>query len=80
MIVKHVTCPTCKGAALYDSSNESRPFCSSRCQLGDLATWAADGYRIPVVTAPQIVSSTGNQADAVDLDDISFHGDFFAQN
>lgn len=80
MSVKYVTCPTCKGAALYDSSNESRPFCSSRCQLGDLAAWAADGYRIPVTTAPQSVNSAVAQVDTVDLDDSSFSSDFFAQN
>lgn len=70
MSTKRVICPTCKGSALYDSSNVSRPFCSSRCQLGDLAAWAADGYRIPGLTVPSSADTANVQNDKDEMFDI----------
>jgi len=29
------------------SANRFRPFCSERCQMVDLGTWAGEGYRVP---------------------------------
>jgi endogenous inhibitor of DNA gyrase (YacG/DUF329 family) len=70
MIVKRVICPNCKGVAIFDSSNENRPFCSSRCQLGDLAAWAADGYRIPGVTVPISSDMASSRIDTDEMFDI----------
>lgn len=47
-----VKCPHCrKDAAL--SGNPYRPFCSERCKMIDLGTWATGGYSIPGERAPQ---------------------------
>ena len=47
-----VKCPHCgKPASLAD--NPFRPFCSERCKMIDLGTWANEGYRIPGERAPQ---------------------------
>ncbi len=37
-------CPICRKPS--DLSFPSFPFCSRRCKLLDLGTWASDGYRI----------------------------------
>jgi uncharacterized protein len=29
------------------SANRFRPFCSERCRMVDLGTWADEGYRVP---------------------------------
>ena len=44
--MKEIMCPTCKKPTVYDTSNESRPFCSERCQLIDLGEWAEGNYAI----------------------------------
>jgi endogenous inhibitor of DNA gyrase (YacG/DUF329 family) len=31
-------------------ANRFRPFCSERCQMVDLGTWAGEGYRVPGAT------------------------------
>ena len=33
--------------------NPFRPFCSERCKMIDLGTWASEGYRVPGERAPQ---------------------------
>ncbi len=45
MEVKKTRCPICKKEAAWDN-NPSRPFCSERCRIMDLGTWASEGYRI----------------------------------
>jgi uncharacterized protein len=46
-----VKCPHCrKETPLAD--NPYRPFCSKRCKMIDLGTWASEGYRIPGEKAP----------------------------
>jgi uncharacterized protein len=40
-----MTCPLCRQATAW-KDNPWRPFCSERCQLIDLGTWAAEQYRI----------------------------------
>jgi len=42
-----VTCPGCRGPAVYAASNPWRPFCSERCRQVDLGAWASEGYRVP---------------------------------
>ncbi|MGZ8386489.1 MAG: DNA gyrase inhibitor YacG, partial [Nitrospira sp.] len=39
-------CPTCRQPTTWEE-NTWRPFCSERCQVTDLGTWAAEQYRIP---------------------------------
>ncbi|NWF74164.1 MAG: DNA gyrase inhibitor YacG [Nitrospirae bacterium] len=39
-------CPLCHQSSTWEG-NPWRPFCSERCQLTDLGTWAAEEYRIP---------------------------------
>ncbi|MBI3355518.1 MAG: DNA gyrase inhibitor YacG [Nitrospirae bacterium] len=39
-------CPLCHQPTSWEN-NPWRPFCSERCQLTDLGTWAAEQYRIP---------------------------------
>jgi hypothetical protein len=45
-VAKTVRCPLCAGEAAWDQ-NPWRPFCSERCQLTDLGSWAAEWYRVP---------------------------------
>ena len=39
-------CPICKHVTDASPANRFRPFCSERCQMVDLGTWAGEGYRI----------------------------------
>jgi endogenous inhibitor of DNA gyrase (YacG/DUF329 family) len=39
-------CPICQRSSTWEH-NIWRPFCSERCQLTDLGTWAAEQYRVP---------------------------------
>ncbi len=43
-----MTCPLCYQPTTWEE-NPWRPFCSERCQVTDLGTWAAEQYRIPGV-------------------------------
>jgi uncharacterized protein len=40
-------CPTCGKPSDSSTRNRFRPFCSERCQLIDLGTWANEQYRVP---------------------------------
>lgn len=42
-----VKCPTCGKAVEWSEKSPFRPFCSKRCQLIDLGTWANEEKRIP---------------------------------
>lgn len=42
-----VPCPSCGKPAAYSTANRWRPFCSERCRLVDLGSWANESYRIP---------------------------------
>lgn len=42
-----VNCPTCNQAVKWTAKNPNRPFCSERCKLIDLGSWAAEEHRIP---------------------------------
>ncbi|MDF0642980.1 MAG: DNA gyrase inhibitor YacG [Nitrospira sp.] len=41
-----MNCPLCRRPTTW-KANPWRPFCSERCQLTDLGTWAAEEYRVP---------------------------------
>ncbi len=43
---KIVRCPTCRGDSLFDSTNDSRPFCSPLCKNVDLGAWANEEFRV----------------------------------
>lgn len=47
-----VKCPHCRKETPL-AGNPYRPFCSQRCKMIDLGTWADEGYRIPGEKAPQ---------------------------
>lgn len=47
-----VNCPTCSKAVKWTPSNAYRPFCSERCKLIDLGSWAAEEHRIPDDSPP----------------------------
>jgi uncharacterized protein len=47
-----IKCPTCRKETQL-AGNPFRPFCSERCKMIDLGTWASEGYRIPGEKAPQ---------------------------
>jgi uncharacterized protein len=49
---RRVTCPRCKGPALYAASNPWRPFCSERCSSIDLGAWASEAYRVGASDPP----------------------------
>ena len=38
-------CPVCKKETAW-KDNPFRPFCSERCRVIDLGTWAAEKYRV----------------------------------
>ena len=39
-------CPTCSKIFNYIQNNPSNPFCSERCKLIDLGTWASEKFII----------------------------------
>jgi uncharacterized protein len=47
-----VKCPHCRKETAL-AGNPFRPFCSERCKMIDLGTWASEGYRVPGEKAPQ---------------------------
>lgn len=40
-----VKCPQCKKEVVWQN-NKWRPFCSERCKMIDLGTWAKEEYRV----------------------------------
>lgn len=43
----YVKCPTCHKTVEWSEGSPYRPFCSKRCQLIDLGSWASEENRIP---------------------------------
>ncbi|MGO9450462.1 MAG: DNA gyrase inhibitor YacG [Candidatus Binataceae bacterium] len=39
-------CPICNRPADMTQQNPFRPFCSERCRMVDLGTWASEEYRV----------------------------------
>ncbi|HXZ94161.1 MAG TPA: DNA gyrase inhibitor YacG [Burkholderiales bacterium] len=46
-------CPRCGSPAALGPENMWRPFCSERCKLIDLGSWAAEDYRIAEPAQPE---------------------------
>ena len=44
--VSIMRCPVCKKPVDMGKENRFRPFCSERCHLVDLGTWASGDYRV----------------------------------
>lgn len=40
-----IVCPTCRKLTTWEE-NPDRPFCSKRCRMLDLGSWASEEYRI----------------------------------
>ncbi len=53
-------CPTCRELVRWDG-NSYRPFCSERCQLIDLGSWATEKYR---VAGPPVELEAPDDGDA----------------
>jgi len=53
-----IKCPTCSKKTIYSVDNKFRPFCSERCRLIDLGSWAQENYKIP----------TENKSDNLDIE------------
>jgi endogenous inhibitor of DNA gyrase (YacG/DUF329 family) len=61
-----MTCPLCQQSTTWEG-NPWRPFCSERCQVTDLGTWAMEQYRIPGQTLTMerpMLDSSSSQGDA----------------
>jgi endogenous inhibitor of DNA gyrase (YacG/DUF329 family) len=43
--LENIKCPYCRKPVKWEG-NPFRPFCSERCKMIDLGTWADGGYRI----------------------------------
>ena len=41
-----VKCPECGKPSAFTPENQFRPFCSERCRILDLGSWASESYRI----------------------------------
>ncbi|MGD0961848.1 MAG: DNA gyrase inhibitor YacG [Methylomonas sp.] len=42
-----VACPRCKKQVDWIATELFKPFCSERCKLIDLGSWAAEAHKIP---------------------------------
>jgi endogenous inhibitor of DNA gyrase (YacG/DUF329 family) len=47
-----VNCPRCSTPVVWDSAARFRPFCSERCKMGDLGSWATEQYRVSESSDP----------------------------
>jgi endogenous inhibitor of DNA gyrase (YacG/DUF329 family) len=50
--IQTIKCPHCRKETQLQG-NPFRPFCSERCKMIDLGTWASEGYRVPGEKMPQ---------------------------
>lgn len=41
-----ITCPNCQKTGTWTKDNPFRPFCSERCKLIDLGSWASEEHKI----------------------------------
>lgn len=44
-------CPRCQTVAIWQG-NPHKPFCSERCKLIDLGSWASESYKITADDTP----------------------------
>jgi len=55
-VQRKILCPRCGELTRWED-NPTRPFCSERCQMVDLGSWAEEKYRIPTEEAPGMEDS-----------------------
>ncbi len=58
-------CPLCRQSTTW-KGNPWRPFCSERCQITDLGTWAMEQYRVSgpsLTTERPPLESSDSEAD-----------------
>jgi uncharacterized protein len=62
-----MTCPLCRQSTIWEG-NPWRPFCSERCQVTDLGTWAMEYYRIPgpTLTTERTILESSDSQDSTD--------------
>ncbi|MBK8275424.1 MAG: DNA gyrase inhibitor YacG [Nitrospira sp.] len=62
-----MTCPLCQQSTTWEG-NPWRPFCSERCQVTDLGTWAMEQYRIPgpSLTIERTILESSDRQDRTD--------------
>ncbi|MBC8118702.1 MAG: DNA gyrase inhibitor YacG [Burkholderiaceae bacterium] len=59
-----VKCPTCGAQVEWTGASRFRPFCSERCKMIDLGTWASDGYSIAASDENNSEASDASSSDA----------------
>ena len=45
-MIQKVKCPQCKTSVEWSEDNSFRPFCSKRCYMLDLGSWASGKHKI----------------------------------
>ena len=60
-----VACPNCGAAVSWAPESRWRPFCSERCKVIDLGSWASEAYRVPTAGAadPDDPSPRANETE-----------------
>lgn len=66
-MLKTVHCPHCKKEVVWSDESPFRPFCSKRCRLIDLGSWADGSYTIPTTERPEEGSDSSTDSSANDL-------------
>ncbi|WP_305857780.1 DNA gyrase inhibitor YacG [Balneatrix alpica] len=66
-------CPQCKQDVTWSNQNPYRPFCSERCKLIDLGSWADGSYAIPATPQVEDFGETGEDSFFIDPDQPPAH-------
>ena len=61
-----VLCPHCRKQTSLAPENPFRPFCSDRCKLIDLGSWASEDYKIPTEDTPSYLDEEVGANDPKD--------------
>jgi endogenous inhibitor of DNA gyrase (YacG/DUF329 family) len=62
-------CPLCRRETNWEG-NPWRPFCSERCQLIDLGSWAKEDYRVPLAETPDgLIADFDRETNSDDQDE-----------
>lgn len=69
-----VHCPTCQKEVVWSKTSLFRPFCSDRCRLIDLGSWADGSYAIPSNIPPEEDEEVSNHSE----ENYSFLKKYFA--
>lgn len=58
--MRTIQCPNCQKPVEWSNQFPFRPFCSERCRMIDLGSWADNSYAIPVNTP---VDTEGSESE-----------------